>query len=124
MTTKRDYYEILGLQKGAELVQIKKAYHQKALDFHPDRNQHDPEAEERFKEASEAYEVLSDPQKRHIYDQFGHAGLEGRGFHGFDRVDDIFSSFGSLFEDMFGAGFFGGMGGRGAGGQRSRARRG
>ena len=102
MTTKRDYYAILGLSREADLGQIKKAYRQKALDFHPDRNQHDPQAEEKFKEASEAYEVLSDPQKRQIYDQLGHAGLEGRGFHGFDRVDDIFASFGDIFEDFFG----------------------
>ena len=121
MSTKRDYYEILGVLREAELSQIKKAYRQKALEFHPDRNQHDPEAEEKFKEASEAYEVLSDPQKRQIYDQLGHAGLEGRGFHGFDRVDDIFSSFGNIFEEFFGTGGFGFGGGRR---QRERGRQG
>jgi len=94
---KRDYYAILGLDRSADLSEIKKAYRQKALEFHPDRNpSHD--AEEKFKEASEAYEVLSHPDKRQIYDQWGHAGLEGRGFHGFDRVDDIFASFGEIFE--------------------------
>ena len=109
MTTKRDYYEILGVSKGADLGEIKKAYRQKALEFHPDRNAHDPQAEEKFKEASEAYEVLSDEQKRQIYDQFGHAGLEGRGFHGgFDRMEDIFSSFGDIFQDFFGGNPFGG----------------
>jgi len=69
MTAKRDYYDILGVAKNADLGQVKKAYRQKALEFHPDRNQHDPEAEEKFKEASEAYEVLSDPLKRKEYDQ-------------------------------------------------------
>lgn len=117
MTTKRDYYDILGVAHGADVNEIKKAYRQKALQFHPDRNQHDPEAEERFKEASEAYEVLSDLQKRQIYDQFGHSGLEGRGFHGFDRMEDVFSSFGDLFEE-----FFGGVGRRSGG--RTRARQG
>lgn len=115
MTTKRDYYEILGVSRSAEAAEIKKAYRQKALEFHPDRNQHDPQAEEKFKEASESYEVLSDTKKRQIYDQFGHAGLEGRGFHGFDNVEEVFSSFGDIFED-----FFGGMGGFGFGGSRSR----
>lgn len=114
MTTKRDYYEILGVGRNADVGEIKKAYRQKALEFHPDRNAHDPEAEEKFKEASEAYEVLSDPQKRQIYNQLGHAGLEGRGFHGFDRMEDIFSSFGSIFEE-----FFGSRGRRGGGSQGS-----
>lgn len=105
MSTKRDYYDILGVTRGAELGEVKKAYRQKALQFHPDRNQHDAQAEEKFKEASEAYEVLSDPQKRQIYDQFGHRGLEGRGFHGFEGVNQVFSSFGDLFEEFFGTGF-------------------
>lgn len=113
MTTKRDYYEILGVLRDADLSQLKKAYRQKALQYHPDRNP-ESDAEEKFKEASEAYEVLSDSQKRQIYDQFGHAGLEGRGFHGFDRMEDIFSSFGDVFEEFFGGGFspFGGGFGR------------
>lgn len=103
MSTKRDYYEILGVGRSADDVEIKKAYRKKALEFHPDRNP-DTTAEEKFKEASEAYEVLSDPQKRGIYDQFGHQGLEGRGFHGFSGVEDIFSSFGNIFEEFFGSG--------------------
>ncbi|MDZ4224767.1 MAG: molecular chaperone DnaJ, partial [bacterium] len=111
-----------GLQKEADFSQIKKAYRQKALEFHPDRNQHDPEAEEKFKEASEAYEVLSDPQKRQIYDQWGHQGLQGRGFHGFDRVDDIFTSFSDVFEDFFGSGF--GFGSARSGRHRGRGRHG
>lgn len=118
MTAKRDYYDILGVPRGADVGEIKKAYRQKALQFHPDRNQHDAQAETKFKEASEAYEVLSDSQKRQIYDQFGHSGLEGRGFHGFERVDEVFSSFGDLFEEFFGTGF--GFGG----GRRSRSSQG
>jgi len=103
-TTKRDYYEILGVPRNASLEEIKKAYRKLALKYHPDRNPGDKEAEERFKEASEAYDVLSDPEKRQIYDQFGHAGLEGRGFHGFSTFDDIFSAFGDLFSELFGMG--------------------
>ena len=118
MSTKKDYYEILGVERSSDLGQIKKAYRQKAMEYHPDRNQHDHAAEEKFKEASEAYEVLSDGNKKQIYDQFGHAGLEGRGFHGFDRVDDIFSNFGDIFEE-----FFGGMGGAARKGSRSQRAR-
>lgn len=113
MTTKRDYYDILGVSRRATTSDIKKAYRQKALEFHPDRNP-SSDAEEKFKEASEAYEVLSDSQKRQIYDQFGHAGLEGRGFHGFHGVEEVFNSFGDIFEEFFGSGFgFGGFGNRG-----------
>lgn len=121
MTVRRDYYEILGLDSRADASQIKKAYRQKAMEHHPDRNK-EPGAEEKFKEASEAYQVLSDPQKRQIYDQFGHAGLEGRGFHGFDTMEDVFSSFGGIFEELFG----GGLGGFGLGRRQghSRARQG
>ena len=115
MTTRRDYYDILGLDRSADDGTIKKAYRKLAFEFHPDRNQHDPKAEEKFKEASEAYEVLSDPQKRQVYDQWGHSGLEGRGFHGFDTMGDVFSSFGDLFEEFFGGGF-------GRTGHRSRSR--
>lgn len=114
---KRDYYEILGLEKTCTEVEIKASYRKAALKYHPDRNPGDKDAEERFKESSEAYEVLSDPQKRATYDRFGHQGLSGQGFSGFQDVGDIFSSFGSIFEEFFG--FSGG----GQGG-RSRARRG
>ncbi len=98
---KKDYYEILGLGRNASQEEVKKTYRKLALKFHPDRNQGDKQAEERFKEASEAYEVLHDPQKRQVYDQFGHAGLEGRGFHGFGDVGDVFSAFGDIFGDLF-----------------------
>lgn len=107
---KRDYYDILGLNRGADAAAIKKAYRQLALKYHPDKNPGDASSEAKFKEASEAYEVLADDQKRSVYDRFGHAGLEGRGFHGFTNVDDIFSSFGDIFEEFFGG--FGMRGGR------------
>lgn len=100
---KRDYYEILEIQRGASEVEIKAAYRKMALQFHPDRNP-SHEAEDRFKEASEAYEILSDPQRRALYEQYGHAGLESRGFHGFNDVGDIFSHFSDVFEDFFGFG--------------------
>jgi molecular chaperone DnaJ len=118
MATKRDYYEVLGLVRESQDGDIKAAYRKCALKYHPDRNPGSREAEERFKEASEAYEVLSDPQKRATYDRFGHQGLSGQGFQGFNDVGDIFSSFGSIFEEFFG--FSGG----GGGGGRTRARRG
>lgn len=114
---KRDYYEVLGVDRGAGESDIKSAYRKSALKFHPDRNPGNADAEEKFKEASEAYEVLSDQQKRSTYDKFGHQGLSGQGFQGFSDVGDIFSSFGSIFEEFFG---FAGNGGGG----RSRARRG
>ncbi|MBW1659746.1 MAG: molecular chaperone DnaJ [Deltaproteobacteria bacterium] len=100
----RDYYEILGVARSATQEEIKKAYRKLALKYHPDRNPDNKEAEERFKEASEAYEVLSDPEKRQIYDQFGHDGLKGTGFTGFRGFEDIFSSFGDIFGDFFGFG--------------------
>ena len=99
---KRDYYEILGLSRQANEEEIKKAYRKMALKYHPDRNPGDKEAEERFKEAAEAYEVLHDSQKREIYDRFGHEGLKNTGFSGFGGFEDIFSSFGDIFEDFFG----------------------
>jgi len=83
MTTKRDYYEVLGVDRNTDDNDLKAHYRKLALKFHPDRNPGNKEAEEKFKEASEAYEVLRDPQKRNIYDQFGHQGLEGSGFSGF-----------------------------------------
>ncbi|MDD9936908.1 MAG: molecular chaperone DnaJ [Myxococcales bacterium] len=106
---KRDYYEVLGVERSASEGDIKKAYRKLALELHPDRNPDDPEAEERFKEASEAFQVLSDQQKRATYDRFGHEGLSGAGAGpGFTDVQDIFSQFGDIFSDFFGgAGGFG-----------------
>ncbi len=108
MSTKKDYYELLGIKRQAGDSEIKKAYRQQAMKYHPDRNPGDAQAEEMFKAVSEAYEVLSDEQKRGIYDRFGHEGLSGRGFGGNRSTNDIFSQFGSIFEDFFG---FGGQGG-------------
>jgi molecular chaperone DnaJ len=117
MTSKRDYYEVLGAGRDADASELKAKYRKLALKYHPDRNPDNKEAEDKFKEAAEAYEVLSDPQKRKLYDQFGHQGLEGTGFSGGRGFDDIFSSFGDIFEDFFG---FGGNSRRG----RSRVQRG
>ena len=95
---KRDYYDVLGVPRGADHAAIRKAYRQLALKYHPDRNPGDPEAEERFKEAAEAYEVLSDEQKRARYDRFGHAGMgNGGGFSGGMTMEDIFAQFGDIF---------------------------
>ena len=102
--SQRDYYEVLDVSKNVNEAELKKAYRQKALKFHPDKNPGDKQAEDHFKEASEAYEVLKDPEKRQIYDQFGHDGLKGRGFNGFSGFDDIFSQFGDIFGDFFGGG--------------------
>jgi molecular chaperone DnaJ len=115
---KRDYYEVLGVSRDAGEDESKRAYRKLALTYHPDKNPGNKEAEEKFKEAAEAYEVLRDKEKRQIYDQFGHEGLEGRGFRGFTGFDDIFSSFGDIFGDFFG--FGNRMGGR----SRARAREG
>jgi molecular chaperone DnaJ len=106
MSTKRDYYEVLQVTKTASGDEIKKSYRKLAIQYHPDRNPNDKSAEDKFKEAAEAYEVLSDASKRQRYDQFGHAGLNGGGFGGggFGNVDDIFENFGSIFEDLFGMG--------------------
>ena len=101
--TKRDFYEVLGVAREASADDIKKAYRQMALKFHPDRNPGDEEAPKRFKEAAEAYEVLSDPDKRQRYDRYGHAGLNGAAFHDFRSTDDIMSA----FSDIFGGGLFG-----------------
>lgn len=104
MMEKRDYYEVLGVSRDAAEAEIKKAYRKLALQFHPDRNPGDREAEEHFKEAAEAYEVLRDSEKRRIYDRFGHEGLQGSGFRGFSGFEDIFTSFGDIFEGFFGFG--------------------
>ena len=101
----KDYYAILGVSRNATQEEIKKAYRRLALKYHPDRNPGDREAEERFKEISEAYEVLSDPQKRAIYDSQGISGLHRTGFRGFEDIEDIFSAFSDLFEEFFGFGF-------------------
>ncbi len=121
MAGKRDYYEVLGLQKNATADEIKKAYRRLAIKYHPDKNPGDKEAEEKFKEATEAYEVLSDEQKRPIYDQYGFAGLDGMGgggfnggfggSHAFHDFSDLFGGmgggFGDIFENIFGGGFGG-----------------
>jgi len=102
--SQRDYYQVLSVSRDASESELKKAYRQLALKYHPDKNPGDHTAEDKFKEAAEAYEVLKDPEKRKIYDQFGHEGLKGRGFSGFKGFDDIFSSFGDVFQDFFGGG--------------------
>lgn len=114
---KEDYYEILGVSKSASASEIKKAYRKKALQYHPDKNPGDANAEQQFKKAAEAYEILSDQQKRQQYDQFGHAAFEGgQGFGGGGmNMEDIFSQFG----DIFGSAFGGGFGGFGGGGRRT-----
>jgi len=100
---KRDYYEVLGVQRGVSTADLKKAYRKLALALHPDRNPDDPEAEDKFKEASEAFAILSDDKKRPVYDQYGHEGLSGAGGGaGFNDIGDIFSQFGDLFGDIFG----------------------
>ncbi len=104
MKNKRCYYEILGVEKSATESELKAAYRKMAFQCHPDRNPGDPEAEELFKEAAEAYEVLRDGEKRQLYDRYGHEGLQGTGFSGFRGFEDIFASFGDVFEDFFGLG--------------------
>jgi molecular chaperone DnaJ len=116
--TKRDYYEILGVSKNASDQEVKSAYRQMALKYHPDRNPQNAEAEEKFKEAAEAYSVLSDPQKRAAYDQYGHAGVSGAAAGGFDP--NAFADFGDILGDFFGFGDLFGSSGR----RRTRAQRG
>ncbi len=101
--TKRCYYEVLSVSKDAQEGEIKRAYRKMAFEYHPDRNPGDDEAESKFKEAAEAYEVLRDPEKRSRYDRFGHEGMNG-GFNGFQSSDDIFGAFGDIFGDIFGFG--------------------
>ncbi|MBE6230208.1 MAG: molecular chaperone DnaJ [Bacteroidales bacterium] len=123
---KRDYYEVLGVEKSASADEIKKAYRKMAIKYHPDKNPGDKEAEEKFKEAAEAYDVLSNPEKKQRYDQFGHAGMGGAasgGFGGGFSMEDIFSQFGDIFGGHFGGGF-GGFGGFGGGGRANRVQRG
>ncbi len=129
MAEKRDYYEVLGVSKSATPEELKKAYRKLALQYHPDRNPGNKEAEEKFKEAAEAYEVLSNPDKRAKYDQFGFAGMSGAGGYGGQgmSMDDIFSQFGDLFADfglgsIFGNSFGGGFGGGSRSGGNMRER--
>ncbi|MFA5554895.1 MAG: molecular chaperone DnaJ [Phycisphaerae bacterium] len=121
---KRDYYEVLGVAKTASADEIKRAYRRMAMKYHPDKNPNDKEAEAKFKECAEAYEVLSDAEKRQRYDQFGHEGLRGAGVHDFSRMK--WQDIGSIFEDMFGfEDFFGDIfGARGRGSRRGGASRG
>ena len=125
--SKRDYYEVLGVEKTASEAEIKKAYRKMAIQYHPDKNPGDKEAEEKFKEAAEAYSVLSDKDKRARYDQFGHAGMGGAacggGFGQGMSMDDIFSMFGDIFGGGGGFGGFSGFGGFGGGGGRSQQRK-
>ena len=115
---KKDYYEVLGVTKNATTSEIKKAYRKKAVENHPDKNPDDKQAEERFKQAAAAYEVLSNPDKKSKYDQFGHAAFEngggGAGGFGGMNMDDIFSQFGDIFGGHFGGSGFGGFGGGGS----------
>jgi len=124
MAQKRDYYEVLGISRNATAEEIKKAYRKKAIEYHPDKNPEDKDAEEKFKEAAEAYEVLGDANKRARYDQFGHAGVGGAaggGFGGGMSMDDIFSQFGDIFGGHFGGfGGFGGFGSQRAGRRTNR----
>ena len=120
---KKDFYEILGITKSATEAEIKKAYRKKAIEFHPDKNPDNKEAEEKFKIAAEAYEVLSDPQKKAKYDQYGHQAFDGNGGfggggHGGMNMDDIFSQFGDVFGSAFGGG--GGFSGGGGGQRRTK----
>ncbi len=129
MATKRDYYEVLGVDKNATEADIKSAFRKKAKEFHPDLNKDDPNAAEKFKEAQEAYSVLSDESKRKMYDQYGHAGVDssagGAGFNGFGGGFTSDFDFGDIFDTIFGSGGgFSGFSGFGGGSQQSRASRG
>src|SRR5262245_32619479 len=102
VSSKRDYYEILGVSREADDEEVKRAYRKLAMQYHPDRNVGDKEAEDKFKEAAEAYEVLRDPDKRSRYDRYGHAGLNGTGGPTFNDVRSVFDLFGDLFGDFMG----------------------
>ncbi|QHT68008.1 molecular chaperone DnaJ [Rhodocytophaga rosea] len=118
---KRDYYEVLGVSKSAPVDEIKKAYRKIAIKYHPDKNPNDPTAEDKFKEAAEAYEVLSSPEKKQRYDQFGHQGVNGNGYGGGSmNMEDIFSQFGDIFGGGGGSPFDSFFGGSGGGGRRVR----
>ena len=121
---KEDYYDILGISKSATAAEIKKAYRKKAIEFHPDKNPGDANAEAMFKKAAEAYEVLSDPNKKARYDQYGHQAFEGGGFGGGGmNMEDIFSQFGDIFGSAFGGGGgFSGFSGFGGGGGQPRVK--
>ncbi len=121
---KRDFYEILGVPRTATQEEIKKAYRQMALKYHPDRNPGNKEAEEKFKEAAEAYEVLSDPEKRQRYDQFGHDGLRGTNYRDFTDINDIFTTFSDIFTGGFGGSIFDDFFGTGQRRRRSSAQQG
>jgi molecular chaperone DnaJ len=116
--SKPDYYEVLSVSRDVTVTELKKAYRKKALEFHPDRNPDNAEAEEQFKVCAEAYSVLSDPQKRQMYDRFGHAGLGGPGAPGFGDIGDVFSQFQDIFGDLFGGAGGGGFGFGGFGRRR------
>ena len=124
--SKRDYYDVLGVSKSASAEEIKKAYRKIAIKFHPDKNPDDKDAEDKFKEAAEAYDVLGNADKKARYDRFGHAGMGGAASGGFSgggmNMDDIFDQFGDIFGSAFGGG--GGFGGFGGRGQRQRVRKG
>src|SRR5229473_7515626 len=101
-SAKKDYYEVLGVSREADAEEIKRSYRKLAMKYHPDRNVGDAEAEEKFREAAEAYEVLRDPEKRQRYDRYGHAGLDGMNVPHFDDAAAVFNLFGDLFGDFFG----------------------
>lgn len=107
--SKRDYYDVLGVDRGASQDEIKSSYRKLAFKYHPDRNQDDPDAESKFKEAAEAYEILGNDEKRQTYDRFGHEGVSGNGFSGFSSNEDIFGAFSDIFGEVFG---FSAAGGR------------